>query len=165
MFIRKDSSVTKSELVDIIKNSQSTVISPIPALARERDGKIEYLVIGQKTWQVLPEGFVTATSISHVQHFRDIEPLIIVYLTLASPSTEREDSLTRLFLESITPKGRVQNTEGCGCDSQKAASEARPSCAGCSYCGPCEPGYCYRACSCNGQWDWCYDRVCGNGCP
>mgnify|MGYP003376712684 CR=1 FL=1 len=133
MFFNKNSAVNANELIEVIKNSQSTVVPPIPALARERNGKIEYLLIGQKSWQVLPEGLVTTTSISHVQHFTDAEPLVVVNLTLSSPSTEKENSLIRLFLESVTPKNHHRSAEVCGCGAQKTSSggsqaEARPSC-------------------------------------
>lgn len=171
MFLKKNANVNTNELIEVIKNSQSTVVPPIPALARERNGKIEHLLIGQKSWQVLPEGLVTTTSISHVQHFTDAEPLVIVDVTLASPSTEKENSLIRLFIESIAPKNQQspkRSAETCACGAQKTSSggpqsEVNPAyCAGCSYCGGCQPGYCYRACVCNGVQGWCYDHVC---CP
>jgi hypothetical protein len=172
MFINKSSVLDTNQLLAVIKNSHDVLLTaPIPALARERNGKLEYLLIGQKTWQELPSTIVAETKISHIEHFEDSEPLVVVHLTLEAPTTDTEISLTRLLIDSISPKCRKQQgSSKCGCsDKATTASdvhtEARPSCAGCSYCGPCEPGYCYRSCYCNGQQDWCYDRVCGNNCP
>lgn len=171
MFISKNTVVGTNEILQVIKNSRNVLLTaPIPALARERDGKLEYLLIGQKKWQELPATIVAETKISHVEHFEDSEPLVVVHLTLTAPTTEIELSLTRLFIDSISPKGRKQKaTSTCGCSNKATIAsdihtEDRASCAGCSYCGPCEPGYCFRSCYCNGQQDWCYDRVCGDNC-
>lgn len=164
----KGSSISDSDIHEIFSSGTTTlVMEGIPSIVRSKNGKVEYLIVGHKDWIEIPDSFLDRREISHVENIVDDEPLVIVTLYFKEPSTDSENLMMRLFLGSLKTSSRrpshaQMESAGCNCKGDTHAMTGPNYCAGCSYCGPCQPGYCYRPCVCNGVRDWCYDHVC---CP
>ena len=87
----KGTVIRPSDLADYIKSPRSvTVFAPIPSLVRERDGGIEYLLIGQKVWRAIPDAVIKEIRIAQVEPFPDSEPLVVVHLSFREPATDME---------------------------------------------------------------------------